>query len=107
MLSAPARQRRAADASTPAEEAFFFSLPFLSRNVGYNFSVTALGPDNRPVKLNGVAQASVREGGALRFLGSLVFNNTSNALFSQSFRDPGIYTMRVTDTYGGLGEERA
>lgn len=64
--------------------------PYIEDKIGYQWSITAVGPDELPVKVSNrvsLGWQSVFTGG-LKFIGSEVFNNESNIIVSRYDRLP-------------------
>lgn len=75
--------------------------PFLSLRTGYSFSITAIGPDQRPIALNTTVQLAFRTfSGSLRSGGTLTFSNQSTIIKTLAFVQPDVFEMIVTDRYG-------
>ncbi|HLK61417.1 MAG TPA: hypothetical protein VKU00_33010 [Chthonomonadaceae bacterium] len=69
-----------------------FNSPFLpqvwlNQKQTVQFAVTAIGADQQPIKLNGVAHAYYRDLGTniLKFMGNVTFTNSETAIFSYAF----------------------
>jgi hypothetical protein len=83
VLSGPVFAPGLADGGTIA----FLGVPTLTPNVKYDFSVTAVGADGMPLKLNQTVQVSLEDdpltGGTIKVpLTSVTFNNSANATFT-------------------------
>src|SRR5262249_48775971 len=80
----------------------YLFLPGISEKTFYSFQITAIGPDQQPVRITTTAQLTLREAsGALRSLATLRFNNQSTIIHTRSFPvATGIAELIVTDRNG-------
>ncbi len=73
----------------------------VAQSTGNWYSLTAIGPDGNPVKLNGTVHLSYRTfGGPTVNITSLLFNNTSNVLFQYAFMNSSLYEFFANDDFG-------
>jgi hypothetical protein len=80
----------------------FLFLEGISEKTNYSFQITAIGPNQQPVRITTTAQLTLRDGsGALRSLATLRFNNQSTIIHTRSFPvATGVSELIVTDRNG-------
>jgi hypothetical protein len=74
------------------------SAPVLTANVKYDFSVTAIGVDGKPISTNHTARLYVQNGLSKTPVTTVRFNNQSNTTFTTYFTTPG--TLVLVDDSG-------
>lgn len=78
--------------------------PLVSAKTGYWYSVTAIGPDGNPIKLDSVIHLGYLDysTGAIHTIGNLNFKDPvkgaqSNVLFNYAFQNSGTYEIHISD----------